>query len=132
MTQLLKSKSSSFKLNNSNQIPSFHHEKIAETAEDVDDNEYLDDDEVKRFDAESYHQKYGDRWKKFASTIRDVPQPDGSIIREYVIDDPSELDQLDQLDQLSEQTDIDQMVNKDNTRLQYQQIDEEKEEENNF
>ena len=52
------------------------------------------DEEVQRFDADSYKEKYGDRWKKLATTVRDVVQPDGTIIREYVIEDPSLLDQL--------------------------------------
>jgi hypothetical protein len=52
------------------------------------------DDEVQRFDADSYRQKYGERWKRLATSVRDVLQNDGTIIREYVIEDPSLLDQL--------------------------------------
>ena len=52
------------------------------------------DEEVQRFDADSYKEKYGDRWKKLATTVRDVVQSDGTVIREYVIDDPSMLEQL--------------------------------------
>jgi len=52
------------------------------------------DDEVQRFDADSYCQKYGERWKRLATSVRDVLQNDGTIIREYVIEDPSLLDQL--------------------------------------
>ncbi len=60
---------------------------------DYFDSIFVDED-VQRFDADSYKEKYGDRWKKLAKTIRDVVQFDGTIVREYVIDDPSMLDQL--------------------------------------
>ena len=52
------------------------------------------DEEVQRYEADSYKLKYGDRWKKLASSVRDVVQPDGTIIREYVIEDPGLLDEL--------------------------------------
>jgi hypothetical protein len=57
------------------------------------------DEDVQRFDADSYRQKYGDKWKKLATTVRDVVQPDGTIIREYVIEDPSLLEQLSEDDE---------------------------------
>ena len=60
---------------------------------DYFDSIFVDED-VQRFDADSYKEKYGDRWKKLAKTIRDVVQFDGTIVREYVIDDPSMLEQL--------------------------------------
>lgn len=52
------------------------------------------DEDVQRFEATEYKQRYGDRWKKLATSVRDVVQPDGTIIREYVIEDPSLLEQL--------------------------------------
>ncbi len=61
--------------------------------QDSFDSIFIDED-VQRFDADSYKEKYGDRWKKLATTVRDVVQHDGTIIREYVIDDPSMLEQL--------------------------------------
>ena len=61
--------------------------------QDSFDSIFIDED-VQRFDADSYKEKYGDRWKKLATTVRDVVQSDGTIIREYVIDDPSMLEQL--------------------------------------
>lgn len=63
------------------------------------EEENLFDEEVQRFDADSYRQKYGDRWKKYASMVRDVVQPDGTIIREYVIEDPTVLEQLSDEDE---------------------------------
>lgn len=54
----------------------------------------FDDDDVARFDAETYKIKYGDRWKRLASSVRDIVQSDGTVIREYVIEDPAMLEQL--------------------------------------
>lgn len=68
------------------------------SATKLSEDENLFDEEVQRFDADSYRKKYGDRWKKFASTVRDVVQPDGTIIREYVIEDPTLLEQLSEDD----------------------------------
>jgi hypothetical protein len=68
------------------------------------DNDYKNyedlfgDEDVQRFDADSYRQRYGDKWKKLATTVRDVVQSDGTIIREYVIEDPSLLEQLSEDD----------------------------------
>ena len=64
------------------------------------EDENVFDEDVQRFEADSYREKYGDRWKKLASSVRDVVQPDGSIVREYVIEDPSLLDQLSDNDDL--------------------------------
>ena len=49
---------------------------------------------MQRYEATEYKQRYGERWKKLATSVRDVVQPDGTIIREYVIEDPSLLEQL--------------------------------------
>jgi hypothetical protein len=57
-------------------------------------NQIFTDDDVQRFEATEYKQRYGEKWKKLATSVRDVVQPDGTIIREYVIEDPSLLDQL--------------------------------------
>ncbi|CAF0759359.1 unnamed protein product [Brachionus calyciflorus] len=59
----------------------------------------FDEDDVERYDADTYRQKYGDRWKKFASSVRDVVQPDGTVVREYVIEDPTLLEQLSEEDE---------------------------------
>ncbi len=63
----------------------------------LDDNFY--DDDVQRYEADSYKLKYGDRWKRLASSVRDVRQTDGTVIREYIIDDPSLLDNLSEDEQ---------------------------------
>ena len=62
------------------------------SGDDLD--EIFVDEDVQRFDADSYRRRFGDKWKKLASSVRDVVQSDGTIIREYVIEDPSLLEQL--------------------------------------
>lgn len=62
-------------------------------------NNSLYDDDVQRYEADSYKLKYGDRWKRLASSVRDVRQADGTVIREYVIEDPSLLDNLSEDEQ---------------------------------
>jgi len=37
-------------------------------------NNSLYDDDVQRYEADSYKLKYGDRWKQLASSVRDVRQ----------------------------------------------------------
>ena len=59
-----------------------------------DNDDAYEDEDVQRYEADSYKLKYGDKWKRLASSVRDVLQPDGTIIREYVIEDPSMLDTL--------------------------------------
>lgn len=57
---------------------------MSNSGESIDDHIYQDE-EVLRYDADPYRAKYGDKWKKLATCVRDVPQEDGSIIREYVV-----------------------------------------------
>ncbi|CAF0896525.1 unnamed protein product [Rotaria sp. Silwood1] len=57
------------------------------------DDQVFDDKNIQRFDADTIKNLYGNNWKNFASNIREVVQPDGSIIKEYVIEDPSLLEQ---------------------------------------
>lgn len=81
---------------NRSKLEGFHKSLIGSSAKlsSASKENIFDEDEVEKYDADTYRQKYGDKWKKFASTVRDVVQPDGTIIREYVIEDPSLLDQL--------------------------------------
>lgn len=39
------------------------------------------DQSIQRFDAETIKNRYGTSWKNFASNVREVTQPDGSIIK---------------------------------------------------
>ncbi|RNA11304.1 hypothetical protein BpHYR1_001582 [Brachionus plicatilis] len=86
---------------NRSKIDGFHKSLIGSSAKlsSASKENIFDEDDVERYDADTYRQKYGDKWKKFATTVRDVVQPDGTIIREYVIEDPSLLDQLSEDDE---------------------------------
>lgn len=75
---------------------------------------YYNDSEIARYDAELYKLKYGDKWKKLASSIRDVPQEDGSIVREYVIEDPSLLEDLSEDDFTDDSRDNEIIKSKEN------------------
>lgn len=81
---------------NRSKIEGFHKSLLGSSAKlsSASKENIFDEDDVERYDADTYRQKYGDKWKKFATTVRDVVQSDGTIIREYVIEDPSLLDQL--------------------------------------
>jgi hypothetical protein len=39
------------------------------------------DEEIQRFDADTIKNRYGDNWKSFASNVREITQPDGSIVK---------------------------------------------------
>lgn len=86
---------------NRSKIEGFHKSLIGSSSKLISASKenIFEEDDVERYDADSYRKKYGDKWKKFASTVRDVVQPDGTIIREYVIEDPSLLDQLSEDEQ---------------------------------
>ncbi|CAF0861544.1 unnamed protein product [Rotaria sordida] len=57
------------------------------------DDDVFDDKTIQRFDADTIKNRYGSNWKNFASNVREITQPDGSIIKEYIIEDPSLLEQ---------------------------------------
>ncbi len=50
------------------------------TMQNGDDN-LFNDEQIQRFDADTIKNRYGENWKKFASNVREVTQPDGSIIK---------------------------------------------------
>lgn len=69
------------------------------------------DDQIQRFDADTIKTRYGENWKSLASNVREVTQPDGSIIKgnssfvqcrfgmffspvEYIIEDPTMLEHM--------------------------------------
>jgi hypothetical protein len=45
------------------------------------DNSLFDDKNIQRFDADTIKNRYGNNWRNFASTVREITQPDGSIIK---------------------------------------------------
>jgi len=88
-----------------------------------DNDDAYEDEDVQRYEADSYKLKYGDKWKRLASSVRDVLQPDGTIIREYVIEDPS---MLDTLSDNNDEMDFSQCHtgNYQTTNLYYNRMDE--------
>ncbi len=88
------SSSSNFNNMNSNYLSNSSSGKHLDNGGGGSSEQLFEDDEVERFDADTYKQKYGDRWKRLASSVRDIVQPDGTVIREYVIEDPGMLEQL--------------------------------------
>jgi hypothetical protein len=45
------------------------------------DDRLFYDEQIQRFDADAIKNRYGDNWKNFASNVREVTQPDGSIVK---------------------------------------------------
>ena len=45
-----------------------------------DDEQFYNDD-IQRFDAHTIRNRYGDKRKNLATNVREVTQPDGSIIK---------------------------------------------------
>jgi hypothetical protein len=39
------------------------------------------DEQIQRFDADTIKNRYGSNWKNFASNVREITQPDGSIVK---------------------------------------------------
>ncbi len=39
------------------------------------------DEQIQRFDADTIKNRYGSSWKNFASNVREIAQPDGSIVK---------------------------------------------------
>lgn len=46
-----------------------------------EDEQLFDDEQIQRFDADTIRNRYGDNWKHLASNVRQVTQPDGSIVK---------------------------------------------------
>jgi hypothetical protein len=45
------------------------------------DDHLFNDEQIQRFDADTIKNRYGENWKIFASNVREIPQPDGSIVK---------------------------------------------------
>ena len=45
------------------------------------DEQLFADEQIERYDAETIKRRYGEHWRNFASNVREIKQPDGSIIR---------------------------------------------------
>jgi hypothetical protein len=55
--------------------PSFHG------AMSNDNHQLFQDDQIQRYDADTIKHHYGDSWKSLASNVREIAQPDGSIVK---------------------------------------------------
>ena len=71
------------------------------------------DEQIQRFDADTIQNRYGENWRTFASNVREIAQPDGSIVKglrfafgrrsnsvfplEYIIEDPTVLDRMQRM-----------------------------------
>ncbi|CAF3521163.1 unnamed protein product [Rotaria socialis] len=58
------------------------------------DNSLFEDKNIQRFDSDTIKNRYGNNWRNFASNVREITQPDGSIIKEYIIEDPTLLEEI--------------------------------------
>ncbi len=45
------------------------------------DDQLFNDEQIQRFDADTIKNRYGENWKNFASNVREITQPDGSIVK---------------------------------------------------
>ena len=39
------------------------------------------DEQIQRYDANTIRDRYGDNWKSLVSNVREVTQPDGSVVK---------------------------------------------------
>jgi hypothetical protein len=44
-------------------------------------DQLFDDEQIQRYDADTIKNRYGESWKNFASNVREITQPDGSIVK---------------------------------------------------
>ncbi|CAF0858533.1 unnamed protein product [Adineta steineri] len=58
------------------------------------DDQLFSDDQIARYDADTIKNRYGDNWRNYASNIREIKQADGTIVREYIIEDPTLLREI--------------------------------------
>ena len=47
----------------------------------TEDDQLFYDEQIQRFDADTIRNRFGDNWKNFATNVREVTQPDGSIVK---------------------------------------------------
>ncbi|CAF1231203.1 unnamed protein product [Adineta ricciae] len=72
---------------------SMNTQQYYSTMQNQDDSLFYDD-QIQRYDADTIKNRYGSNWKNFVSNVREIKQPDGSIVKEYIIDDPSVLQEI--------------------------------------
>ena len=45
------------------------------------DEQLFADEQIQRYDADTIKNRFGDNWRSYASNVREVKQPDGTIVR---------------------------------------------------
>ncbi|CAF3327977.1 unnamed protein product [Rotaria socialis] len=60
----------------------------------ANDDQLFANEQIQRYDADTIKNRYGDNWRNYASNVREIKQADGSIVREYIIEDPSLLKEI--------------------------------------
>jgi hypothetical protein len=45
------------------------------------DDHLFYDEQIQRYDADTIKNRYGNNWKNFTSSVREITQPDGSIVK---------------------------------------------------
>ena len=45
------------------------------------DDYLFSDEQIQRYDADTIKQRFGDNWRNYASNVREIKQPDGSIVK---------------------------------------------------
>lgn len=45
------------------------------------DDQLFANEQIQRYDADTIKNRYGDNWRNYASNVREIKQPDGSILR---------------------------------------------------
>lgn len=53
----------------------------AATATNNANDQLFQDEQIQRFDADTIKNRYGENWRNFASNVREITQPDGSIVK---------------------------------------------------
>lgn len=49
-------------------------------------NDHLfSDEQVQRFDADTIRNRFGENWRNLVSNVREVTQPDGSVIKGHLL-----------------------------------------------
>ncbi|CAF0878284.1 unnamed protein product [Rotaria sp. Silwood1] len=64
------------------------------SSEHNNDEQLFANEQIQRYDADTIKNRYGDNWRNYASNVREIKQADGSIVREYIIDDPNLLQEI--------------------------------------
>ena len=59
---------------------SMNTQQYYSTMQNQDDSLFYDD-QIQRYDADTIKNRYGSNWKNFVSNVREIKQPDGTIVK---------------------------------------------------